>query len=154
MGMLITVFQGLLDLGAAAFLPTVLFIVSLIVGMEPGRTFSSILALGAAFIGVNLLIRYTGDTVGAAFTTIVKGSDSTLKRTDMGWTSTLGLTWQWQYALLMFPIQVTISVIILLFGRTNCLNMDMWDVGDEVFTAFLVTSACNNVIVGFAVTIV
>ena len=34
MEMLATVFQGLLDLGAAVFLPIVLFIIGLIVGMN------------------------------------------------------------------------------------------------------------------------
>ena len=83
MEMLATVFQGLLDLGAAVFLPIVLFIIGLIVGMKPGKAFSSALTLGVAFIGINLLIGYMGDTVGAAFTTIVEGSDSTLKYIDM-----------------------------------------------------------------------
>ena len=154
MEMLATVFQGLLDLGAAVFLPIVLFIIGLIVGMKPGKAFSSALTLGVAFIGINLLIGYMGDTVGAAFTTIVEGSDSTLKYIDMGWAPALGLAWQWQYAFLMFPIQIAINVIMLLLGWTNCLNVDMWNVGNKVFTAFLVTSACNNVIVGFIVAIV
>ena len=154
MEMLATVFQGLLDLGAAVFLPIVLFIIGLIVGMKPGKAFSSALTLGVAFIGINLLIGYMGDTVGAAFTTIVEGSDSTLKYIDMGWAPALGLAWQWQYAFLMFPIQIAIIVIMLLLGWTNCLNVDMWNVGNKVFTAFLVTSACNNVIVGFIVAIV
>ena len=39
MEMLATVFQGLLDLGAAVFLPIVLFIIGLIVGMKPGNQF-------------------------------------------------------------------------------------------------------------------
>lgn len=154
MEMLATVFQGLLDLGAAVFLPIVLFIIGLIVGMKPGKAFSSALTLGVAFIGINLLIGYMGDTVGAAFTTIVEGSDSTLKYIDMGWAPALGLAWQWQYAFLMFPIQIAIKFIMLLLGWTNCLNVDMWNVGNKVFTAFLVTSACNNVIVGFIVAIV
>ena len=50
MEMLATVFQGLLDLGAAVFLPIVLFIIGLIVGMKPGKAFSSALTLGVAFI--------------------------------------------------------------------------------------------------------
>jgi len=58
--MLATVFQGLLDLGAAVFLPIVLFIIGLIVGMKPGKAFSSALTLGVAFIGINLLIGYMG----------------------------------------------------------------------------------------------
>ena len=54
MEMLASVFQGLLDLGAAVFLPIVLFIIGIIVGMKPGKAFSSALTLGVAFIGIIL----------------------------------------------------------------------------------------------------
>lgn len=154
MEMLAVVFQGLLDLGASVFLPIVLFIIGLIVGMKPGKAFSSALTLGVAFIGINLLISYMGDTVGGAFSTIVEGTDTSLKYIDMGWAPALGLAWQWPYAFLMFPIQIGINVLLLLFGWTDCLNVDMWNVGNKVFTAFLVTCACNNVIIGFIVAII
>lgn len=148
------VFQGLLNLGAAVFLPIVLFLIGLIVGMKPGKAFSSALTLGVAFVGINLLISYMGDTVGGAFTTIVKHTHTTLKYIDMGWAPALGLAWQWSYAFLMFPVQIGINVIMLLIGKTDCLNVDMWNVGNKVFTAFLVTCACNNVIIGFIVAII
>ncbi len=154
MQMLQMVFQGLLNLGAAVFLPIVLFIIGLIVGMKPGKAFSSALTLGVAFVGINLLISYMGETVGGAFTTIVKHTHTTLKYIDMGWAPALGLAWQWPYAFLMFPVQIGINVIMLLIGKTDCLNVDMWNVGNKVFTAFLVTCACNNVIIGFIVAII
>ena len=154
MQMLQMVFQGLLNLGAAVFLPIVLFIIGLIVGMKPGKAFSSALTLGVAFVGINLLISYMGETVGGACTTIVKHTHTTLKYIDMGWAPALGLAWQWPYAFLMFPVQIGINVIMLLIGKTDCLNVDMWNVGNKVFTAFLVTCACNNVIIGFIVAII
>ena len=154
MDVLATIFQGLLDLGAAVFLPIVLFIIGLIVGMKPGKAFSSALTLGVAFTGINLLISYMGDTVGAAFTTVAENYETSLKYIDMGWAPALGLAWQWQYAFLMFPIQIGINIFMLLLGWTDCLNVDMWNVGNKVFTAFLVTCACNNVLVGFVVAII
>lgn len=84
MEMLTVIFQGLLDLGASVFLPIVLFIIGMIVGMKPGKAFSSALTLGVAFVGINLLISYMGDTVGAAFTTIVDNTHTSLKYIDMG----------------------------------------------------------------------
>ena len=54
MEMLTVIFQGLLDLGASVFLPIVLFIIGMIVGMKPGKAFSSALTLGVAFVGINL----------------------------------------------------------------------------------------------------
>ena len=154
MEMLQVVFQGLLDLGAAVFLPIVLFLIGLIVGMKPSKAFASSLTLGVAFVAINLIIGFMGDTVGAAFTSVVESRDIALKYLDMGWAPALGLAWQWKYAFVMFPVQIGINVLLLLIGFTDCLNVDMWNVGNKVFTAYLVYCGSGSVIMGFAVAII
>ncbi|WP_306792839.1 PTS transporter subunit IIC [Collinsella ureilytica] len=72
----------------------------------------------------------------------------------MGWAPSLGLCWSWKYAFLMFPVQIGINVIMLLLGWTKTLNVDMWNVGNQIFTAFLVSTVTGNAIIGFAVAVV
>ena len=122
--------------------------------MKPSKAFSAGLTLGVAFIGINLFCGYMGDTIGAAFTSIVEGTETSLAYIDMGWAPALGLSWQWKYAFLMFPVQIGINVLLLAIGWTNCLNVDMWNVGNKVFTAFLMYCATGSVIIGFAVAVV
>ncbi|WP_213995756.1 PTS galactitol transporter subunit IIC [Tepidanaerobacter syntrophicus] len=151
---LVNIFQGILNLGAAVFLPIVIFILGLIVGLKPSKSFSAGLTLGVAFVGINLLIGFMGDTVGLAATQFVKNIGVQLKALDMGWAPALGLAWQWKYAFLMFPVQIAINVVMLALGLTNTLNVDMWNVGNKVFTAFIISAATNNVIIGFTVAII
>lgn len=154
MEILSDVFQSLLDLGAAVFLPLVLLIIGIIVGLKPGKAFSAALTLGVAFVGINLIISFMGDTVGVAAQDFVVNSGIELTALDMGWAPALGLAWQWSYAFLMFPVQIAINLVMIATGTTDTLNVDMWNVGNKVFTAFLITSVTGNVIIGFAVAII
>lgn len=43
-------------MGAAVFLPIIIFIIGLIVGLKPGKAISAGLTLGVALTGINLVI--------------------------------------------------------------------------------------------------
>ncbi|MGI6709420.1 MAG: PTS transporter subunit IIC [Dethiobacteria bacterium] len=148
---LATIFQGILDLGAAVFLPIVILILGLIVGLKPGRAISSGLTLGVAFVGINMVIAFMSSTVGEAAMQFVENTGIKLTALDMGWAPALGLCWQWQYAFLMFPVQIGINMIMLALGWTNTLNVDMWNVANKIFTAFLVASVTGSAVIGFVV---
>lgn len=154
MGALASIFQGVLNLGAAVFIPLVLLIIGLIVHLKPTKAFSAALTLGVALTGINLVISYMSSTIGVAAQDFVHNTGMQLTALDMGWAPALGLCWTWAFAFLMFPIQIGINVIMLLFGWTDCLNVDMWNVGNQIFTAYLVYCVTNNPIIAFAVAIV
>ncbi|MEL7609093.1 MAG: PTS transporter subunit IIC [Bacillota bacterium] len=154
MEFLATIFQGILDMGAAVFLPIVIFIIGLIVGLKPSKAASAGLTLGVAFIGIGLVISFMGDTVGVAAQSFVENTGVKLTALDMGWAPALGLCWSWEYAFLMFPVQIGINVLLLLFGLTKTLNVDMWNVSNKIFTAFLVSVVTGSAIFGFLAAIV
>lgn len=154
MEMLANIFQSILDMGAAVFLPIVLTLIGIIAGLKPAKAFSSGLTLGVAFIGINLVIDFMGDTVGAASQDFVKNMGFQLNALDMGWAPALGLSWTWQYAFIMFPVQIIINFLMLLIGWTNTLNVDLWNVGNKIFTAYIVSVVTGNFLIGFAVAIV
>ncbi|MFZ7134598.1 MAG: PTS galactitol transporter subunit IIC [Eubacteriales bacterium] len=151
MEILATIFQGILDTGAAVFLPIVLFIIGIIVKMKPSKAFSAGLTLGVAFVGISMVTAFISETVGAAGTAFVQNTGINLTALDMGWAPSLGLAWSWKYAFLMFPIQIGINVIMLLFGWTDTLNVDMWNVANKICTGFLVYVISGSMVLGFAI---
>lgn len=154
MDILQTVFQGLIDLGASVFLPIVITIIGIILGMKPLKAFSAGLTLGLALVGMNHVMSLMTESVSPAAQAFVQNTGIQLKALDMGWAPALGLCWTWEYAFLMFPIQIGINILMLAVGATSCLNVDMWNVGNKVCTAFLVTYVCGNPIIGFACAII
>ncbi|TPR58438.1 PTS system, galactitol-specific IIC component [Enterococcus sp. AZ089] len=154
MEVLANIFQSILDMGAAVFLPIVLTIIGIIVGLKPAKSFSSGLTLGVAFIGISLVIDFMGTTVGTASQEFVTNLGIQLNALDMGWAPALGLAWTWRYAFLMFPVQIGLNILLLIIGWTATLNVDMWNVANKIFTAYIVASVTGNAIIGFAVAII
>lgn len=154
MNLLAEIFQTILDLGAPVFLPIVILIIGLIVGLRPSRAIASGLTLGVAFVGIGLVIDFMGASVGATAQEFVEGLGIQLNALDMGWAPALGLAWTWNYAFIMFPVQIGINLIMLLLGQTDTLNVDMWNVANKIFTAFIITTVTNNVWIGFAIAII
>lgn len=146
-----TVFQGLIDLGAPVFLAIILSLIGIAFRMKMTRAISAGLTLGVALAGISLVVGYMIDNVGAAAQAFVERTGVDLSALDMGWPPALGLAWGWQFAFLMFPIQIVVNLVMLAFRWTDCLNVDMWNVGNKVLTAFLVYYVSDQVWLGFVV---
>ncbi|MDT0269634.1 PTS transporter subunit IIC [Streptomyces sp. DSM 44915] len=151
MHLLETFFQGLIDLGAPVFLAFILTAIGLVFRMKPTRAISAGLTLGVALAGISLVVDYMIQNVGAASQAFIENTGVTLSALDMGWPPALGLAWGWHFAFLMFPIQIVINLVMLAFRWTSCLNVDMWNVGNKVLTAFLVQHVTDQVWLGFVV---
>lgn len=144
-------FQGLIDLGAPVFLAIILTLIGLAFRMKFTRAVSAGLTLGVALAGIGLVVAYMIENVGAAAEAFVTRTGVDLSALDMGWPPALGLAWGWHFAFLMFPIQIVVNLVMLAFRWTDCLNVDMWNVGNKVLTAFLVYYVSGQVWLGFAI---
>lgn len=142
-------FQGILDLGSTVFMPIVVTIIGIVAGMKPSRAFASGLTLGVAIAGMNLITGYMGTAAGEPVQGFVEATGIQLTGLDMGWSPALSLVWSWRYVFLMFVIQIGINIVMLALNFTNTLNVDMWNVANQAFTAFLIYSITGNAVIGF-----
>ncbi len=143
----ITMFLGL---GAAVVVGFIIFLLGLIVGAGVGRAASAAITLGVAFSGVGLVIGYMVGGIAPAGQAMIENTGISLTSLDIGWTAGAAITWAWQYAVLMFPVQIAINIAMLALGWTNCLNVDMWNVWGKIFMAALVSDMTGNVVAAWA----
>ena len=123
---LINVFLGY---GPAVFLPVILIILGLVVGLKPAKAFRSGLTIGIGFTGIMLILQHLiGAQVGPAAQAMMNRTGLALNYFDIGWTPAAAIAWAWPVAVLMFPLQIAINLIMLFFGWTKTLNVDMWNV--------------------------
>lgn len=139
------VIRYILDLGAAVFLPIIMIIIGIGVKMKPKKAIICGLTLGIAFVAINVVLGFMFTTISPAATAFVENTGIALKTVDVGWSPVASVSWAWPYALLVFPIQIVINLLMLAFGFTNCLNVDMWNVWGKIFTATLVASLTGNI---------
>lgn len=149
MEVLRNVIQYILDLGAAVFVPFLMFIIALCMRMKIREAFTAALTLGIAFTGMNLLVDFIMTSMGAAANDLATNTGLSLPAVDIGWPGAASITWAWPYAFLMFPVQIGINILLLIFNQTKTLNVDLWNVWNKIFSAVLVTYFTDNVIFGF-----
>lgn len=149
MDILQSVVNYILDLGAEVFVPALMIIIGLIVGMKVRNAFNAGIILGVAFIGMNLVIGFMLEAMTPAAQALAELTGINLTAVDGGWTTAATITWAWPYAFLMFPIQLAINGIMLLFNWTKTLNVDLWNVWGKIFTAVLIMGITGNMYIAF-----
>lgn len=151
MDLLQQIFQYVLDLGAAVFVPLLMFIVGVSAKMKWKEAFSAAVILGVAFIGMNIVISFMLNALTPAAQGLVERTGIELNIIDGGWTSLATLAWAWPLAFLMFPLQMAVNAVMLIINKTQTLNVDLWNVWGKILTAVLVIGVSGNVIFAFLV---
>ncbi|WP_392486764.1 PTS galactitol transporter subunit IIC [Haloimpatiens sp. FM7315] len=139
------VIHYILDLGAEIFLPIVMILLSLIIGMKLKKALTSGLTLGIAFIGMNIILSFMFSAISPAADAFVKSTGIKLTTIDVGWSPLAAISWAWPYALTVFPIQIAINLIMLALGWTNCLNVDLWNVWGKILTAVIIAAITKSI---------
>ena len=87
MSILSDVINWILGLGAAIFVPIVIIIAGLIVGMKLKDAISAGVTLGVAFTGMSMLIGFMSGAIGPAAEAMLKSTGINLPIVDGGWTT-------------------------------------------------------------------
>ncbi|WP_086351019.1 PTS galactitol transporter subunit IIC [Candidatus Enterococcus clewellii] len=151
MEILSNVVNYLLSLGAAIFVPIIIIIAGLIVGMKVKDAISSGITLGVAFTGMTMLISFMTGAISPAAEAMLETVGISLPIVDGGWTTMSTISWSWPYAFLMFPLMIGINVLMLVINKTNTFNADLWNVWGKIFTAVAVVGITGSVPLAFAV---
>ena len=143
MSILQDVINWLLSLGAAIFVPIIIIIAGLIVGMKIKDAVSAGITLGVAFTGMSMLISFMSEAIGPAAEAMLKSTGINLPILDGGWTTLSAIAWSWPYAFLMFPLMIGINIIMLIINKTKTFNADLWNVWGKIFTGVAVAAVCQ-----------
>ncbi|WDV46911.1 PTS galactitol transporter subunit IIC [Clostridiaceae bacterium M8S5] len=141
----------ILDLGAGIFLPAIMILLGLCIGMKFKRAFTSGLTLGIAFIGMGVILGFMFGVISPAAGKFVENTGFKLSTIDVGWSPLSAIAWAWPYALALFPLQIVVNILMLAFGFTNVLNVDLWNVWSKILTSVIVVSITGSLPAAFII---
>lgn len=144
MSVLGIVIKWILGLGAAIFVPIIIIIAGLIVGMKIKDAISAGITLGVAFTGMSMLIGFMSDAIGPAAKAMLTHTGINLPIVDGGWTTLSAIAWSWPYAFLMFPLMIGLNIVMLIINKTKTFNADLWNVWGKIFTGVAVQPYLNH----------
>lgn len=142
------VIQWIINLGASVFLPILLFIFGLILRIKPGKAFKAGLTVGIGFIGLNLVINLLSSQLGPATKLMIHNYGLHLQSIDVGWPAASAIAYGTALGVMAIPIGVIVNVVLLLFGLTRTLDVDLWNYWHVAFAGSIIYLLTNNMWLG------
>lgn len=139
-----SIFDFLTGLGSPVMLPIIIFILGMILGQKISRAFISAITVGVGFIGLGLVITLLFDALGPATSALVETTGIKLNALDVGWGVAAAIAFGTAVGSLVFIVALGVNLIMLIFGWTKTLNVDMWNYWHYAFTGSLVYLVTGN----------
>ena len=118
--------QTILNMGAVAILPIMIFILGVIFRMKVGDALRSGLMVGIGFQGLSLVINLLMSTMQPALDYYQKmGTGYTTA--DLGWATVGAASWTVPFAAIFIPLAFLLNVIMIRMKWTKVMNVDIWN---------------------------
>ncbi|MBR7926816.1 PTS galactitol transporter subunit IIC [Aerococcaceae bacterium zg-ZUI334] len=141
---MMAIIQGFIDLGPSIVLPIIIFIFGLVLGTKPRKAFLAGIMVGIGFIGLNLVTGLLGDNLGPAAQQMVERFGLQLNTIDVGWPAASAISYGTLLGSLAIPVGIGVNLILLFFGMTQTLMVDLWNFWHAAFVASLLFAVTNN----------
>lgn len=141
------IFQPLIDLGAAPMMTIVLTLIALLFKVKPSRALEGGLKLGIAITGISAIIDMLTNSFSQAMADFVERTGLSLNITDVGWAPLATITWGSPYTLYFLLVLVIVNVIMLIWKKTNTLDVDIFDVWHLAFVGLFAIWCGANLLI-------
>jgi len=142
------VLQWFVDLGASVMLPIIFFIFALILRTGVKKAFYSGITIGVGFVGVNLVLDLLTESLGPAAQSMVRHFGMDLQIIDIGWPAASAISYGTVLGSLAIPISISVNILLLTFGLTKTINVDIWNYWHVAFTGSLVYAITDDFVLG------
>lgn len=143
----------ILSFKSYVMLPMLMLILSLVIGMKFFKALKHSITLGIGFIGIFIVFDYFVAKIGPVLEQIIKRTGMQRTVLDVGWPPMAAIAWGFKLAPLLIIVIMLINIVMLAFKLTKTINIDIWNYWHFIFTAQLVYSATNNLILAVAAAI-
>ncbi|MBQ2658680.1 MAG: PTS galactitol transporter subunit IIC [Erysipelotrichaceae bacterium] len=137
MSFLFNTVQGIINLGAAVFLPIALCVLGVIFKMNFWKAMKSGLLVGIGFTGLNAVVGILINTI-TPVTDYYAATGSGFTIVDAGWPTLAGAAWATPFAAIIIPVCLVLNILLIRVKFTRTLNVDIWDYWHFMFSGAMV----------------
>lgn len=114
--------------GAAVFVPIILFIIAVCMGVTAKKAFNSALLCAVGLTGFSLVINSYGSIITPVVNAMVKNSGVNLPTLDTGWQSTSVIAYSTSAGLIFIGLAIVIELVLFFTKWTNIfMASDLWN---------------------------
>ncbi|MBF4805490.1 MAG: PTS galactitol transporter subunit IIC [Pseudoleptotrichia goodfellowii] len=142
------ILQWFINLGATVMIPLLLIIFAILLGTKPTRAVKAGITIGIGFIGLNLVIGLLSESLGTAAQGMIANFGLRLDVIDVGWPATSAIAYSTALGTMAIPIGIVVNMILLIFGLTKTLDIDLWNFWHGAFIGSIIYATTNSFLLG------
>lgn len=139
-----SLFQPLINLGAAPLMLIVLTVLALLMKVKFSKALEGGIKLAIALTAMGSIIGTLTGVFAPALENFVKSTGIELSITDVGWAPLATITWGSMYTLYFLLILVVLNIIMLILNKTDTLDVDIFNVWHCSIVGLIVMHYSNN----------
>jgi PTS system galactitol-specific IIC component len=151
---MLEILQWFVNLGSTVFLPVIICIFALILGVKLSKAIMAGITVGLGFIGLNLVIGLLSSSLGTAIQLMGKKYGFSLSIMDIGCGVGGPLAFSTTLGILIIPISIILNFIFVMLGVTKTLNVDIWNFWFPAFIALAINALTGNFWMGIGAMVV
>lgn len=141
--------------GAAIMLPILIFIFELCLRVKPMKAFKSAIYIGIGLNGLLAILNpYFLGLMGNAVSDMVLSGGIQLPYVDTGWGVLAALSYSTTIGAMIIPVGIVVNLILLRFGMTDTLNIDIWNFWHWAFIGTMIYYGTGNYALGLVAAVV
>jgi len=138
----------IVDLGPTVMLPIVITIFALLLRQKPGKAIRSGILIGVGFVGIGLIVGLMLNSLGPAAKAMADRFGVQLAVIDVGWPGVSPMTWASNIAIVAIPVAIGVNIVMLVFGLTKVVNVDIWNIWHMAFTGAILNIVTGSFTIG------
>src|SRR5699024_5659433 len=142
-----TIFQPIIDLGAAPMMFILLSLLAIAMRVKVSKALEGGLKLAIALTGISAVIDILTGNFAPALEDFVISTGIELTITDVGWAPLATITWCSAYTLFFLLILVIVNLVMIGINRTNTLDVDIFNFWHLSIIGLLVMYYSNNLLI-------
>ncbi|KAA0278236.1 MAG: hypothetical protein EDM79_05020 [Chloroflexi bacterium] len=135
-------------LGPLIALPVVIALLGIFLGQKWDSAIRSGLMTAVAFVGIFLTVGLLGNTVSTIGQNFAQNTGTNLDIIDIGWPAASALAFATPVGNLIIPLGILLNVLLLIFGLTQTLDVDIWNFWHMAFVGALVQFVTGSFALG------
>ena len=138
----------IIDMGASVMLPIIIAILSICIGVKPGKAIRAGLMIGVGFVGMGLIVDMMNANMGPAAQAMAERLGVSLSIVEVGWPGMSGVTWGSVVATIAIPLAIVVNLIMFATKLTRTINIDIWNVWHIAFTGAIAYAVTGKLWIG------
>ncbi len=134
--------------GVSVMMPIILFLLGLLFGAPPGRSFRAGLRVGIGFTGLFLVLGMLINGLAPAVQAMSKRFALPLDIPDIGWPVLAAISFGTPFAFTVFIVIFAWNILLILIGFTKTLDVDLWNYWSMAYVFSMIWAVSQNVLLG------